>query len=130
LARRIEALPADERRAVIGISGGQDSTHALLVATHAMDLLGLDRQRIIGVTMPGFGTTTRTRRNAGRLMEALGVTSREMAITPFAESVYAAIGHRPEQEDRTSRTYRRGCAAAAVLPSPRRPAASTSAPAT
>ena len=101
LARRIEALPADERRAVIGISGGQDSTHALLVATHAMDLLGLDRQRIIGVTMPGFGTTTRTRGNAGRLMEALGVTSREIAITPFAESVYAAIGHPSEQEDRT-----------------------------
>jgi NAD+ synthase (glutamine-hydrolysing) len=101
LARRIEALPAEARRAVIGISGGQDSTHALLVATHAMDLLGIDRTHIIGVTMPGFGTTARTRGNAGRLMEALGVTSREIAITPFAESVYAAIGHPPEHEDRT-----------------------------
>src|SRR5919198_461263 len=57
LARRLLALPEGARRVVIGISGGQDSTEALLVATHAMDLLGLPRAHIFGVTMPGFGTS-------------------------------------------------------------------------
>jgi NAD+ synthase (glutamine-hydrolysing) len=101
LAQRLASLPADARRAVIGISGGQDSTHALLVAAHALDLLGLERNRIVGVTMPGFGTTERTRRNARRLIEALGGTCREIPITGLSESVYAAIGHPPEREDVT-----------------------------
>jgi NAD+ synthase (glutamine-hydrolysing) len=101
LARRLEALPAEARRAVIGISGGQDSTHALLVAAHAMDLLGLERRRVVGVTMPGLGTTKRTRGNALRLIDALGATCREIPITELAGSVYAAIGHPPEREDRT-----------------------------
>lgn len=101
LARRLEALPLASRRAVIGVSGGQDSTHALLVAVHAMDQLGLERRRIVAVTMPGLGTTRRTRANALRLIDALGVTSREIAITELSESVFAAIGHPPEREDRT-----------------------------
>ena len=74
LARRLEALPAEARRPVIGISGGQDSTQALLVAAHAVDLLGIERRHIVGVTMPGFGTTERTRGNARRLIEAIGAT--------------------------------------------------------
>jgi NAD+ synthase (glutamine-hydrolysing) len=101
LARRLEALPPDARRLVIGISGGQDSTHALLVAAHAADLLGLARDRIIALTMPGLGTTRRTRENARRLMAALGASGREISITALSESVYAAIGHPPEREDLT-----------------------------
>ncbi len=101
LARRLEALPLEARRPVVGISGGQDSTHALLVAAHAADLLGLERRRIVAVTMPGFGTTDRTRGNARRLTDAIGATSREIAITALSESVYAAIGHPPEREDVT-----------------------------
>ncbi len=101
LARRLVALPVEARRTVIGVSGGQDSTHALLVAAHAMDLLGLDRQGIIAVTMPGFGTTERTRANALRLIDAIGATRKEIPITALSEAVYAAIGHPPEVEDLT-----------------------------
>ena len=101
LARRLDALPADARRPVIGISGGQDSTHALLVAAHALDLLGLERRRILAVTMPGLGTTERTRGNAHRLGEAIGATVREIPIGALSEAVYAAIGHPPEREDVT-----------------------------
>ena len=67
-------------KAVIGISGGLDSTLALLVAVATFDRLGLDRKGVIGVTMPGFGTTGRTYNNALRMMEALGVTVREISI--------------------------------------------------
>ena len=101
LARRLHALPEDARRIVVGVSGGQDSTHALLVAAHALDLLHLERDRLLAVTMPGFGTTDRTRRNAERLARALGATFQEIAITGISEAVYAAIGHPPEQEDLT-----------------------------
>jgi NAD+ synthase (glutamine-hydrolysing) len=101
LARRLEVFPEEARRVVIGVSGGQDSTHALLVAAHAMDLLGLDRQRIIAMTMPGLGTTDRTRNNAAQLSRALGVTYREIRISQLSESLFAAIGHPPEQEDLT-----------------------------
>ena len=101
LARRLHALPAESRRIVIGVSGGQDSTHALLVAAHALDLLRLERGRLLAVTMPGFGTTDRTRRNAERLARALGATFHEIPITGLGEAVYAAIGHPPEQEDLT-----------------------------
>jgi NAD+ synthase (glutamine-hydrolysing) len=86
---------------VIGISGGQDSTHALLVAAHAADLLGLERRRIVAVTMPGFGTTERTRGNALRLIDAIGASGRELPITALGTAVYAAIGHPPEREDVT-----------------------------
>jgi len=101
LARRLSALPEESRRAVIGVSGGQDSSHALLVTVHTMDLLGLPRERIIAMTMPGLGTTDRTRNNATRLIEALGATPRELPIRELSESVYAAIGHPPEKEDLT-----------------------------
>ena len=68
------------RKAVIGISGGLDSTLALLATVRAFDLLGLDRTGIMGITMPGFGTTDRTYRNALELMRGLGVTQREISI--------------------------------------------------
>jgi NAD+ synthase (glutamine-hydrolysing) len=101
LARRLVALPPGARRVVIGISGGQDSTHALLVAAHAMDMLGLGRERIIAITMPGFGTTKRTRANAERLIKTLRATYREIPITKLSEVVYDAVGHSPQVEDLT-----------------------------
>src|SRR5438093_7199507 len=101
LARRLLALPEDGRRVVIGISGGQDSTEALLVAAHAMDLLGLPRTRIFGVTMPGFGTSRGTHDNARALVRALGATLREIDITKTADQVFEAIGHDPAREDHT-----------------------------
>jgi NAD+ synthase (glutamine-hydrolysing) len=101
LARRLTALPADARRVVIGISGGQDSTEALLVAVHAMDLLHLPRASVLGVTMPGFGTSNRTYTNACRLVRALGATFREIDITPIAGQVLAAVGHDARVEDLT-----------------------------
>ena len=78
LAKRL--LHTHCRTAVIGISGGLDSTLALLVATRTFDKLGCDRKGIIGVTTPGFGTTDRTYNNAIHLMESLGVTIREISI--------------------------------------------------
>ncbi len=101
LARRLLALPEDGRRLVIGISGGQDSTEALLVATHAMDLLGLPRAHIFGVTMPGFGTSRGTHENARALVRAVGATLREIDITQIAGQVFEAVGHDPEREDGT-----------------------------
>lgn len=101
LARRLTALPLEARRVVIGISGGQDSTHALLVAAHALDLLQLGRDRLLAVTMPGLGTTTRTRQNAERLARALGAEFRELPIGELSGSVFALIGHPPDQEDVT-----------------------------
>lgn len=101
LARRIEALPAEGRRPVVGVSGGQDSTHALLVVAHATDLLGLPRGSIIGVTMPGLGTTERTLRNARALIRAVGATLVEIPINGLAQSVFDAVGHPPDVEDLT-----------------------------
>jgi NAD+ synthase (glutamine-hydrolysing) len=101
LARRLLSLPEETRRVVIGISGGQDSTEALLVAAHAIDLLALPRTRIVAVTLPGFGTSRRTYDNACTLARALRVTFRELDITRLAEQVFAAIGHDPKVEDLT-----------------------------
>jgi NAD+ synthase (glutamine-hydrolysing) len=101
LARRLVSLPEGMRRVVIGVSGGQDSTEALLVAAHAMDLLGLPRTRIVAVTMPGFGTSRRTYENACALARALRVTFRELDITRVAEQVFTTIGHDPKIEDLT-----------------------------
>ena len=101
LARRLEALPEDSRRILIGISGGQDSTEALLVAVHAMDLLGRPRSDVLGVTMPGFGTSKRTYENACALVRAVGATLREIEITRVADQIFAAIGHDPATEDVT-----------------------------
>jgi NAD+ synthase (glutamine-hydrolysing) len=101
LARRLTSLPEDTRRVVIGISGGRDSTQALLVAVHAMDLLGRPRTDVIGVTMPGFGTSDGTYRIAVALVRALGATLREIGIREIAGDAFAAIGHDPDVEDVT-----------------------------
>ncbi|MFG6487099.1 NAD(+) synthase [Roseateles sp. BYS78W] len=82
---------------VVGISGGLDSTHALLVAARAMDALGLPRTNIIGVTMPGFATGERTRAQALRLMAAVGCEAREIDIRPSCAQMLADIGH-PHRE--------------------------------
>ena len=87
--------------AVIGISGGLDSTLALLVAVMAFDRLGWSRDRIVAVTMPGFGTTVRTKSNATDLMEALGTTLREISIVPACEQHFKDIGHDASRHDAT-----------------------------
>ena len=80
------------RCAVVGISGGLDSTLALLVTLRAFDRLGLDRKGIIGVTMPGFGTTGRTYRNAVTLVRESGATLREISIAAACRQHFADIG--------------------------------------
>ncbi len=80
------------KRAIIGISGGLDSTLALLVTVRAFDRLSLDREGIIAVTMPGFGTTGRTYNNAMSLMRALGVSVREISIKASCEQHFRDIG--------------------------------------
>ena len=87
--------------AVIGISGGLDSTLALIVTVLAFDKLGWDRKRIIGITMPGLGTTTRTHSNAADLMAALGVTSLEIPIGKAVAQHFSDIGQNPEVQDVT-----------------------------
>ena len=81
--------------AVIGISGGLDSTLALMVTLKAVDRLGLDRKGIIGITMPGFGTTDRTCGNALTLMRESGITCREISIVKACEQHFADIGLDP-----------------------------------
>ena len=88
-------------KAVIGVSGGLDSTLALLVTVRAFDLLGLDRRGIIAVTMPGFGTTDRTHDNATLLSQALGVQLREVVIGPSVRQHFADIGHDESVHDVT-----------------------------
>ena len=87
--------------AVIGISGGLDSTLALLVTALAFDKLGWTRERIIGVTMPGYGTTARTKNNATDLMEALGITSREISIVAACDQHFLDLGHDKNAHDVT-----------------------------
>ena len=84
---------------VVGISGGLDSCLALLVAVRAMDLLGRDRKDIIAVTMPGLGTTSRTKNNAEQLCEHLGVTLRCVDISGAVKGHFADIGHDPHNQD-------------------------------
>ncbi|MDE6681143.1 MAG: NAD(+) synthase, partial [Muribaculaceae bacterium] len=81
------------KKVVIGISGGLDSTLALLVAVKAFEMLGIERSNIVGITMPGFGTTDRTHSNAWRLMQELGVTPIEIPIGEAVQQHFAAIGH-------------------------------------
>jgi len=99
LCRRLEA--AHCRSLTVGISGGLDSTLALLVAVRAFDSLGLPREGIIGVTMPGFGTTGRTHANALAMMRALGVSMREVNISAAVSLHFADIGHDPAVHDVT-----------------------------
>ena len=75
------------------MSGGLDSTHALIVAARAMDLLGLPRTNILGYTMPGFATGTASKSFAWRLMEALGITASELDIRPTARQMLEGLGH-------------------------------------
>lgn len=99
LAKRLDAINC--RTLTVGISGGLDSTLALLIAVRTFDRLNLDRKGIIGVTMPGFGTTDRTHSNAVELMEHLGVTSREINIGDAVKQHFKDIGHNPEIHDVT-----------------------------
>ena len=87
--------------AIVGVSGGLDSTLALLVTTRTFDQLGLDRKHILAVTMPCFGTTDRTYTNACRLAQGLGCTLRQIPIGPTVERHFADIGHDPLQTDAT-----------------------------
>jgi len=86
---------------VIGISGGLDSTLALLVCVKTADKLGYDRKRIIGITMPGFGTTDRTYTNAINLMKSLGITMMEISIKDACLQHFKDINHDPKQHDVT-----------------------------
>ena len=88
-------------RAVIGISGGLDSTMALLIVVRAFDKLGLSRQGIVGITMPGFGTTDRTHDNAVALMTSLGITQREINIAKSVTQHFEDIGHDASNHDVT-----------------------------
>ena len=97
LAKRIRHTNCET--AVIGISGGLDSTLALLVCTRTFDMLGKSRRGVIGITMPGFGTTDRTYTNAIRLMQQLGITIREISIKDACLQHFKDIGHSPDQHD-------------------------------
>lgn len=89
------------QNAVIGLSGGLDSTLALLVCVRAFDRLGLARTGIMAVSMPGFGTTGRTKSNAQRLAEQLGASFREIPIGEAVRLHFSDIGHDPEVQDVT-----------------------------
>jgi NAD+ synthase (glutamine-hydrolysing) len=91
LVKRLKATSF--KNLVIGVSGGLDSTHALLVCAQVMDVLGLPRSHILAYTMPGFGTSERTLTQAHRLMAALGCSTREVDIRPSCQQMLKDIGH-------------------------------------
>lgn len=91
LAKRLMA--SGIKKAIIGISGGLDSTHALIVTARAFDLLGLSREHIYAYTMPGFATSERTRHQAWALMEAIGCSAQELDIRPSCEQMLKDLGH-------------------------------------
>ena len=99
LVTRLEHIHC--KKAVIGVSGGLDSTLALLVTALAFDRLDLPRKNIIGVTMPGFGTTPRTRDNSVDLMHELGTTKREVSIVPAVRQHFSDIGQDESNHDLT-----------------------------
>lgn len=103
LAKRLEHTQA--KTALVGLSGGLDSTLALLVMVRAADRLGWDRKRLVAVTMPCYGTTRRTRSNAEAMALALGVTFREIPIGQAVAQHFADIGLPPEDR---SVTYENG----------------------
>ena len=100
LAKRI--AHAHARTAVVGISGGLDSSLALIVAVKAMDILGRDRRDVIAITMPCFGTTARTKSNAERLTELMGATLKHVNITAAVRQHFSDIG---QSEDTLDVTY-------------------------
>jgi NAD+ synthase (glutamine-hydrolysing) len=91
LEQRLRAI--GNPKVVIGVSGGLDSTHALIVAARAMDRLGRPRSDILAFTLPGFATSDHTKNNATRLAVALGTTFEEVAISPLAEQMLRDLGH-------------------------------------
>ncbi|MDR2929617.1 MAG: NAD(+) synthase [Propionibacteriaceae bacterium] len=91
LVRRMQAIGSP--KLVIGVSGGLDSTHALIVCAKAMDLLGRDRSEILAFTMPGFATSQATKASALHLMDALGVTAHTLDIRPAATQMLTDLGH-------------------------------------
>jgi len=99
LAKRL--LHTGIEKVTIGISGGLDSTLALLVTVKTFDLLGLPRENIYGITMPGFGTTGRTYGNAVALMKSLGVTVKEISIVDAVTQHFRDIGHDANNHDVT-----------------------------
>ena len=99
LAKRI--LHTKAKTVVIGVSGGLDSTLALLICAKTFDALGISHKNIIGVTMPGFGTSKGTHSNALSLMTELGVTIREIPIKQACLQHFSDIGHNPDIHDTT-----------------------------
>lgn len=99
LARRLQHTGS--KRVVVGLSGGLDSTLALLVLVRAVDMLGLGAESIIAVTMPGFGTTDRTKSNAEKLIEQLGVSKRVISIDAAVRQHFQDIGHDESTHDIT-----------------------------
>ena len=91
LTKRIQATKS--KHLVIGVSGGLDSTHALIVAAKAFDAVGLPRENILAFTLPGFATSDGTKANAWALMRGLGVTAEEIDIRPTARLMLQEIGH-------------------------------------
>jgi NAD+ synthase (glutamine-hydrolysing) len=91
LATRLRATGT--QKLVIGVSGGLDSTQALLVCARVMDELGLPRQNILAYTMPGFATSTRTRSSAWQLMRAVGASAEEIDIRPSCMQMFRDLGH-------------------------------------
>ena len=91
LMKRLRATGIE--KLVIGVSGGLDSTHALVVAARTMDRLGLPRTNILGYTMPGFATSQKTKSNAHALMESLGISAEEIDIRPSSMQMLKDIGH-------------------------------------
>lgn len=99
LAKRL--THTNSKSLLIGISGGLDSTLALLVCVKTVDKLNLPREMICGVTMPGFGTTDRTYNNAINLMKSLGISTKEISIVKASEQHFQDIGHDPSVHDVT-----------------------------
>jgi NAD+ synthase (glutamine-hydrolysing) len=91
LVQRLKSIGG--AKIVIGVSGGLDSTHALIVAAKTMDKLGLPRQNILGYTMPGFATSSKTLENAWALMNSLGITGKEIDIKPSCLQMLRDLGH-------------------------------------
>ncbi len=100
LCARLKMLPG-VAKAIIGLSGGLDSCLALLVINRAFDIMGEDKKKIIAISMPCFGTSKRTKSNAQKLAECLGVTFREISIKDSVLTHFRDIGHDPSVTDAT-----------------------------